>query len=560
MALEMFQSSNFQVQYETLGYTPDELLTLRPRAQALPNGCEADYTTMCEWFGIAVGAGLGPANRVVVTLTKDVRGASNSGYSTHNPQMSVNANLGGSDDSVLSLFAAEMIEILMSFKGNFDPRNSAGEGLSRVAADILHPASAPVTKDNNVNAWLASDPTKDPTSAKADTEFRKDWISVNFTGGELKAGGFVPGDQDSYSFGCAMLFIFYLKDQLGYTMSEIVQNGLGTLDDTYRSLAKTSISAFPQFKRLLDFNFPPASPAAARDNPFPLPLLHTGTPLSQAEDRNGDLLVADYDGDGIGDLFLIKRRNTGSAKIEVHVLSGKSNYQQFILQAETALAQSEDRNGDFLVADFDHDGIPDLFFIKHQNTGTNQIEVHILSGKSDYQQFLLQTATALAQGEALNGDFALADLDGDGIPDLFFIKRRNTGSNTIEVHVLSGKSNYQQFVLDTGTPLAQSEDQNGDFLTSDLDRDGVPDVLFIKRRNTGTNTIELHLLSGKSSYQKLTLHASTALAQSEDPNGSFQLADFDSDGRAELFYVKRRNTATNSIEVHVYGVPRPSTS
>src|SRR5262249_27090897 len=162
----------------------------------------------------------------------------------------------------LSLFAAEMIEILMTFKGNWDPLNSAGEGLSRVAADILHPISAPTTKDNNVNAWLASDPTKDPTSAKADSEFRKDWISVNFTGGQLKAGGFVPGDQDSYSFGCAMLFIFYLKDQLGYTMSEIVQYGTGTLDGTYRSLTKASTGGFTPFKRLLDFNFPPNNAAS----------------------------------------------------------------------------------------------------------------------------------------------------------------------------------------------------------------------------------------------------------------------------------------------------------
>lgn len=74
MALEIFQSSNFKVQYEVADYTQDELLILQPRARALPNGCEADYATLCGWFGVAVGAGLGPANRVVVTLTKNVRG------------------------------------------------------------------------------------------------------------------------------------------------------------------------------------------------------------------------------------------------------------------------------------------------------------------------------------------------------------------------------------------------------------------------------------------------------------------------------------------------------
>jgi len=555
MALEIFQTSNFQVQYELTDYSQAELLLLRPRAQVLLGGCEPDYATMCGWFGITVGDGLGPANRVVITLTKNVRGASNTGFSTNNPQMSVNPNLGGSDDSVLGLFVDEMSEILMSFKGNWDPLNSGGEGLSRVAGELLHPNSAPNTKDNNVNAWLASDPTTDPTSAKADSVFRKDWVSANFTGGDLRAGGSVAGDQDSYSFGCAMLFIYYLKDQLGFTMDEIVQNGTGTLDGTYRSLTKTNRGGFSPFRRLIDFNFPTTNSPSLTDNPFPLPLLHTGTPLAQNEDGNGDFLAGDFDGDNIADMFFIKRKNTGTNTIEIHVLSGESNFQKFILQTGTALPQSEDQNGDFLLADFDHDGIPDLFFIKRRNTGTNQIEVHILSGKSKYQQFLVRAGTSLAQTEDLNGDFAIADFDRDGVPDLFFIKRRNTGANSIEVHVLTGKSNYQQFVVHTGTPLTQGEDRNGDFLVADFDRDGIPDLYFIKRRNTSTNQIEIHVLSGQSSYQQFAIHTPTVLAQSEDVNGSFQAADFDSDGRADLFFIKRRNTGTNSIEVHVLAVP-----
>jgi hypothetical protein len=351
-----------------------------------------------------------------------------------------------------------------------------------------------------------------------------------------------------------MLFIYYLKSQLGFTMPEIVQHGTGTLDGTYRSLTKSNTSGFSQFKRLIDVNFATAGSEPNTDNPFPLPLLHTGTPLAQTEDQNGDFLVADFDGDGTPDLCFVKRRNTGTNTIEVHVLSGQSNFTQFVMETGTALAQGEDQNGDFSVADFDHDGIPDLFFIKRRNTGTNQIELHILTGKSKYQQFLIQTGTSLGRNEDLNGDFALADFDRDGIPDLYFIKRRNTASNTIEVHVLTGKSNYQQISVDTATALAQGEDKNGDFLVADFDRDGIPDLYFVKRRNTGTNAIEVHVLSGNSSYQQFALHTRTALAQGEDSNGSFQVADFDGDGRADLFFIKRRNTGTNSIEVHVLPV------
>src|SRR6202035_5648870 len=100
---------------------------------------------------------------VIVTLNKTIRGASNGGYNTSNPSMTVNVTLGGTLDSLLYLFVAEMIEILMSYPGTWkwNAGDSGGEGLSRVAADLLHPLSAPSTVANNVNAWLASDPTTD---------------------------------------------------------------------------------------------------------------------------------------------------------------------------------------------------------------------------------------------------------------------------------------------------------------------------------------------------------------------------------------------------------------
>jgi hypothetical protein len=288
--------------------------------------------------------------------------------------------------------------------------------------------------------------------------------------------------------------------------------------------------------------------ASAAEQAFVRFLLHTGTPLAPGEDGRGDFLVADFDGDGIPDLFFIKRRNTGSKRIEVHVLSGSSNYQQFVVHTATPLDQAEDGNGDFLVADFDGDGIPDLFFIKRRNTGSKKIEVHVLSGSSNYQQFVVHTATALNQAEDRNGDFLVADFDGDGIPDLFFIKRSNTGSSAIEAHVLSGSSNYQQFVVHTATALRQ--DDSGDFLVADFDGDGIPDLFVIERQNFGSK-VEVYVLSGSSAYHQFVLHTETAIGKGDGHNGDFLVADFDGDGIPDLFFIKRRNTGSNSIEVHV---------
>ena len=77
-----------------------------------------------------------------------------------------------------------------------------------------------------------------------------------------------------------------------------------------------------------------------------------------------------------------------------------------------------------------------------------------------------------------------------------FIKRRSTVSATIELHALSAASGFQQFILHTATGLSQAEDASGDFTMADIDHDAVPDLVYIKRRNTSTPTIELHVLGG----------------------------------------------------------------
>lgn len=550
-AIETFVSTNFQVQFEATEFSTAELTSVRPLAQSMPQLCENDSVVMGRWFGLTVSDVFGSAHRVIVTLTKGVRGASNTGFSNGNSRMNVNP-LGRTQDGVLSLFANEMIEILMRFKGDWDPGDSGGEGLSRVAGDLLHPTSA----GNNVNAWIASDPTTDATAAKDDSEFRKDWVSKNFKGGDLKAGGHVNGDDDSYSIGCAMLFIFFLKDQLGFTMAQIVQSGKSTLGDTYTALTGDKSGGFARFKRLVDSNFPAPTKGSAGDNPFPLFLLHAPTPLALADTGNGDSLIAPKGNDPIADVYFVKRRNTASGTIEMHGLSGKSDYKQFRVQTGTALLQSDDANGDFLLADGDHDGVPDLYFIKRRNTGSGRIELHALSGKSNYRNFILHTPTPLQMTEDANGNFALADFDGDGIPDLVFIKRRKTANNKIEVHVLGSKSNYQAFVRQTETTLAQAEDGNGDFFVADFDSDHLPDLFFIKRRNTGTGAVEVHVLTAVSNFQQFAIHTPTLILSSDEANGTFGLGDYDSDDRQELYFIKNKNAQSNNIEIHVAPIPR----
>lgn len=168
--------------------------------------------------------------------------------------------------------------------------------------------------------------------------------------------------------------------------------------------------------------------------------LQTGTALHETGSEFS-FDMADWDRDGKSDLVAIKKSATGSGTTEVHILSGGSNFKQFILQTGTALHETSD-NFVFQLGDWNRDGKSDLIAIKKNQTGTRSTEIHILLGSTNFSNFILQTGTALH--ETLNNfEFASDDWTQDGFADLIAIKKSNTGTGTTEVHVVSATTYLQ---------------------------------------------------------------------------------------------------------------------
>lgn len=134
------------------------------------------------------------------------------------------------------------------------------------------------------------------------------------------------------------------------------------------------------------------------------------------------------------DLVYIKTRNTESKKVEVHIASGASNYTTMILHAVTAFDCEED--GVWTMADWEGYGA-DLVFIKTSNTPSGYVEVHIASAKSQYKERILECKTAFKC--ETDGTWLMQPFTTKHIQDLIFIKTANTPSNNVEVHVASGK-------------------------------------------------------------------------------------------------------------------------
>jgi hypothetical protein len=117
-----------------------------------------------------------------------------------------------------------------------------------------------------------------------------------------------------------------------------------------------------------------------------------------------------------------------------------------------------------------------------------------LSGSSEFKSFILQTGTGLHETEA-SFDFAVTDWNADGRPDLVAVKKSNASTTNTEVHVLSGASNYRDFILYSRTALHRT-DGTFVFAVADWRRDGRPDFVAAKKRNTSTKSTEVHIMAG----------------------------------------------------------------
>jgi Zn-dependent metalloprotease len=252
-----------------------------------------------------------------------------------------------------------------------------------------------------------------------------------------------------------------------------------------------------------------------------------------------------------GDIIAISKLG-GSGKTEVHALhGGAAGYLGFSLQIATALHRTgSDAAWAFALGDYNKDGVLDLYAISKRG-GSNTTEVHVLNGANNYQSFLLHTTTTLLPtGADMTWMFDVGDYNRDGTLDLYAINRLG-GSGRTEVHVLNGVGNFQRFVGQHATALGQSGSDGGwVFKVGDYNRDGYPDVYGIARMG-GSNTTEVHILNGASNYQHYLLQTATPLWRT-GTNGawSFALSDYNRDGRLDL-YAMNKLGGSGTTEAHV---------
>lgn len=245
-------------------------------------------------------------------------------------------------------------------------------------------------------------------------------------------------------------------------------------------------------------------------------------------------------------VYAVKRM---SNPVQLDTLSHHSAYQTYLSQKTTAHSYvGPSARFQFQMADMDGDGIEDLVFFNRSQTGTGTTELHVLKGP-EYKVFGQQTGTALGDtGTDNQWKFLVGDYDRDGVQDIYVIKKYGT-SGKLEVHVLDGSTGYQTFLAQHATAAdGPGNSTEFDYGLGDYDGDGILDLYTINKNGLSGKT-EVHVLSGASGFQTYVAHIATALGMTGS-GGSwvFGVSDYNLDGKPDI-YAFRKESA--QAEVHV---------
>ena len=191
------------------------------RAMALAVTCEADFQRLLQLFRLPNV--FGSNNRISISIDASIApraAGENFGYKEGGqtqilivPTFPAGLN---ADAAARGAFAHEMAEILMSFQqkalgGKWVANHSTGEALAMICSDELHPEGQ---GGPWITAWLNSPQIFHSDGFLPAGTVRPNWVDQTD-----------PTDGNIYSSGCGVLFINFLRFQLGHALDEIIAKG-----------------------------------------------------------------------------------------------------------------------------------------------------------------------------------------------------------------------------------------------------------------------------------------------------------------------------------------------
>ena len=226
-------------------------------------------------------------------------------------------------------------------------------------------------------------------------------------------------------------------------------------------------------------------------------LAHVTTAWTEAPSRNAYYLLGDYNHDANPDLYMVAL-NPSTGHIEVHILAGPS-YTQPLADYTTPLTASSLGQIEVALGGYNQDNYPDLYVAYFTGTGSGKIELHVLNG-TNFQNELGAWVTPMGAASTNDQQFVIGDYNHDGVPDIYLVVLGGVGQHEVDVHVLLGP-NYAQanWAGHWATSAAPAHSTDERALIGDYNHDGYGDLYLVTYATPepgGTTATEVHVITG----------------------------------------------------------------
>ncbi len=249
-----------------------------------------------------------------------------------------------------------------------------------------------------------------------------------------------------------------------------------------------------------------------------------------ADAKGAEIFLQDGTRDGVADLYSVREWGDGGAFIQL--ANAQFDYRWCSVRQFTAPGADVSSADDYVVADADGDGRPDLVLI---DASGNSTDLEIFTFRSLYGS---SSSYSIPNEHVPGSTYLFGDLDSDGLPDLFVVE---PGSDTTFI-VLSAKSGFQTTIA---SQVVGPNTASGTWRVSlgDFDVDGLSDIALFK---IGSG-VELRVFHGSDG-----LSAPSAFSKppvDTDLNGQYGITDWDGDGRPDIIV----HRSTGRIRVYLGG-------
>ncbi|MGP0019745.1 MAG: FG-GAP repeat domain-containing protein [Candidatus Sulfotelmatobacter sp.] len=245
-------------------------------------------------------------------------------------------------------------------------------------------------------------------------------------------------------------------------------------------------------------------------------------------------VISDVDGNGTADIVMVSTDNSSISTLTTLLNDGQGNFQP----ATGTTTFSDLYPSSLQFADIDGDGKPDAVLVAiDENVGVQLLWFKNLGGGNFGEPAVITSSVAPD-----NSVYAIADVNGDGRPDILYSVYNASGPEPIHTLINQGNGQFSD------TPTAGLNGVTGPFFVFDFNLDGKPDLVVQVPTSEGI-TFEAFAGDGDGTF---SLAASTNIG-APFAGFAFQLAagDFDHDGFPDM--VGTDGTTTPSHIVYFFG-------